>query len=101
MSISQKDAVYNAVTQVLASNNITLVGAAAQYMTKELRAQVNEILFNSFKAGTVVLDREFTDRALKVYVSGLQSNWLRKDYRLNGKAATNSATSTNDISLNQ
>ncbi len=53
-------------------------------MTKELRAQVNEILFESFRSGTVVLDSEKSDKELKQYVSGLQTNWLCKDKRLNG-----------------
>jgi hypothetical protein len=52
--------------------------------SKEQRASVNQILFEGFKAGTIELDREYTDTELKAYVSGLQSNWLRKDKRLNG-----------------
>ena len=53
-------------------------------MTKERRSQVNSILFEGFRSGKISLDREFTDAELKAYVSGLQSNWLRKDTRLNG-----------------
>jgi hypothetical protein len=52
--------------------------------SKEERAQVNAILFEGFRSGKIQLDREFTDAELKAYVSGLQSNWLRKDKRLNG-----------------
>lgn len=33
------------------------------------------------------MDREFSDTDLKAYVSGLQSNWLRKDKRLNGNVS--------------
>jgi Zn-dependent oligopeptidase len=54
--------------------------------TKEQRAQVNQILFAGFRKGTIELsaDKNYSDSELKAYVSGLQSNWLRKDKRLNG-----------------
>jgi hypothetical protein len=45
---------------------------------------VNLILFQGFRDGSIQLEREFNDTELKAYVSGLQSNWLRKDKRLNG-----------------
>lgn len=84
--ISQKEAVYNAVTSVLSESNINVFENTDvnALMTRELRAQVNTILFDSFRSEAVELNREFTDSALKGYVSGLQSNWLRKDKRLNG-----------------
>ena len=82
--MSQKEAVYNAVTQVLSSNNITISGGVAPHMTREFRSQVNEILFNSFRSGNVELKSEYSDAELRAYVSGLQSNWIRKDTRLNG-----------------
>ena len=86
--LSQKEAVYSAITSVLAENNITVgdgenVGAL---MTRELRSQVNAILFQSFREGSVELEGTYSDSDLKGYVSGLQSNWLRKDKRLNGGA---------------
>jgi hypothetical protein len=59
-------------------------------MTRELRAQVNARLVHDFLSGTVKLDREFNDSELKAYVSGLQSNWLRKDTRFNAGAPTKS-----------
>ena len=84
--ISQKEAVYSAVTSVLSENNISYTEGSdvSSLMNKELRSQVNAILFEGFRSGTVELDREFSDSELKGYVSGLQSNWLRKDKRLNG-----------------
>jgi len=86
--MSQKEAVYNAVISVLKENNIaftegTNVGAL---MNRELRSQVNAILFEGFTARTIELDSTRGDSDLKGYVSGLQSNWLRKDKRLNGGA---------------
>lgn len=79
--ISQKEAVFQAVKNVCGEQD------GAYTPSKEQRAQVNSILFESFRKGTIELDREFSDTDLKSYVSGLQSNWLRKDKRLNGNVA--------------
>lgn len=78
--MTQKEAVFQAVKNVC--------GEQESYTpSKEQRSQVNAILFEGFRSGTIELDREFTDSDLKSYVSGLQSNWLRKDKRLNGNVA--------------
>ena len=89
VKISQKEAVYNAVMSVLSEQGVSISeGASVQsIITPELRKQVNAILFEGFRNRTIELDREFDDPALKAYVSGLQSNWLRKDKRLNGGVA--------------
>ena len=86
--MTQKEAVYSAVTSVLNENNINVSEGTdiSTVMTRELRSQVNQVLFEGFRNGNVELDREYTDSDLKAYVSGLQSNWLRKDKRLNGGA---------------
>lgn len=76
--MKQKDAVYQAVMNVVGD----FEGACQP--TKDQRASINLILFEGFRAGKIELDREYTDSELKAYVSGLQSNWLRKDPRLNG-----------------
>lgn len=76
--MTQKEAVFTAVKSVCGEQD------GAYTPTKEQRAQVNAILFESFRAGKIELDREYSDTDLKGYVSGLQSNWLRKDKRLNG-----------------
>lgn len=77
--MSQKEAVFQAVCNVTGHK-----GEGTVMISKEQRAQVNAILFEGFRAGSIELDREYTDSDLKGYVSGLQSNWLRKDKRLNG-----------------
>lgn len=77
--MTQKEAVYQAVVNVVGDFD----GGAAT-PTKEQRSQVNQILFEGFRSGSIELDREYSDTELKAYVSGLQSNWLRKDGRLNG-----------------
>ena len=84
MKVSQKEAVFQAVVSVLTEAGFRIEGDVGPAMTRELRAQVNMILFEGFRSGAVKLDREFTDSELKAYTSGLQSNWLRKDGRLNG-----------------
>ena len=77
--MKQKDAVLQAVTNVMGTQD------GAYTPTKEQRAQVNQILFEGFRAGQIDYDGEVpADSELKAYVSGLQSNWLRKDPRLNG-----------------
>lgn len=77
--MNQKEATYNAICAVTGHK-----GDGAVVISKEQRAQVNMILCEGFRAGKIDLDREFTDAELKSYVSGLQSNWIRKDSRLNG-----------------
>jgi hypothetical protein len=83
--LNQKEAVFQAICSVLTDKGIS-VGETdiGPVMTREFRAQVNTVLFEGFRAGEIELDREFTDPELKAYVSGLQSNWIRKDKRLNG-----------------
>ena len=86
--MSQKEAVFNAVTSVLSENNINVSEGTdvSTIMTRELRSQVNQVLVEGFNSQTIELDRQFSGSELKGYVSGLQSNWLRKDKRLNGGA---------------
>jgi hypothetical protein len=74
----QREAVFQAVTNVCGEQE------GAYEPTKEERSQVNAILFEGFRAGRIQLDKEYDDTKLKGYCSGLTSNWLRKDTRLNG-----------------
>ncbi len=76
--MSQKEAVFSAVTNVCGESD------GAYTPTKEQRASVNQILFEGFRSGTIECEKDYDDSGLKAYVSGLQSNWLRKDKRLNG-----------------
>jgi hypothetical protein len=87
MSQSQKEAVFSAVSSVLNEAGITVSEGenVATYMNRELRAQVTAILVEGFKSNSIVLDKTFTTESeLRTYCSGLTSNWLRKDSRLNG-----------------
>jgi hypothetical protein len=81
MMMKQSEAVYQAMMNV--GDLIEDVNGAVK-PTPEQRAQVNAILFEGFRAGKIELTKEYDDKELRSYVSGLQSNWLRKDKRLNG-----------------
>jgi len=76
--MTQKEAVFSAVTNVCGTSD------EAYNPTPEQRKQVNAILFAGFQAEQIELDKVYDESGLKSYVSGLQSNWLRKDQRLNG-----------------
>lgn len=81
----QKDAVYDVVVSVFQKNGIKFssgVTDARQLLDKELRKQVVDQLIRDFNAGVIPLTSPQND--MKEYVSGLLSNWLRKDLRLNG-----------------
>lgn len=78
--MKQKDAVFQAVCAITGMTEFD--GPVS--LTSEQRAQVNNVVCEGFKALTVDLDRSFTDAELKKYTSGLISNWLRRDTRLNG-----------------
>lgn len=86
---SQKEAVYSAVMSVLSENGVSVTEgtSVSSLMTKNLRSQVSQILIEGFKGGSIELDKTFDESGLRAYVSGLQSNWLRKDKRLSGGVA--------------
>ena len=76
---TQKEAVFNAVVNICGEID------GIYSPSKEQRAMINAIICEGFKNGTVELSTEYaTDAELKSYTSGLISNWLRKDTRLNG-----------------
>jgi len=79
--MTQKEAVFSAVINVCGPSE------GGYSPTKEQRAQINAILFEGFRSDKIVLEKEYDDAGLKAYVSGLQSNWLRKDKRLNGNVS--------------
>jgi len=84
---SQKEAVFSAVSSVINEAGITVHEGESfsTHLNRELRAQVTNILVEGFNSGTIALDKSFTSEAeLRTYCSGLTSNWLRKDGRLNG-----------------
>jgi hypothetical protein len=87
MKMTQKEAVFQAITSVLTEAGVAVNEGDnfSNHMNREHRAAVTNILVEGFKSGTVELEKSFeSDAALRVYCSGLTSNWLRKDKRLNG-----------------
>lgn len=83
----QKEAVFSAVTSVLSEAGIQVSEGDnfANHLNRELRAQVTNILVEGFNNGTIALEKSFESEAdLRTYCSGLTSNWLRKDPRMNG-----------------
>lgn len=82
--VKQKDAVFNAVCTVKGASEFT----SAVELSKEERASVQSSLIAGFQAGNITYQGDATDSTkLSSYVSGLVSNWLRKDKRLNGNVA--------------
>jgi len=80
----QKDAVFQAICDVRGSTEFS----EAVELTKDERGKVQAALIAGFQAGEIVYQGDASDSAkLSAYVSGLVSNWLRKDKRLNGNVA--------------
>lgn len=108
--MTQKDAVLSAISTVLANNNIKFqpnVTNVASVLTRELRSQINTLLTVEFSNGSVDMSDDAKSKLndvaeLRAYISGLVSNWVRKDPRLNGGAViatTSSSTTTVSKSL--
>lgn len=91
--LSQREAVFAAIISVFSDFEVDFEEGqdATPMLTKDMRSAVQAILVEGFKGGTVEFEatpsnqeKLKTDSKLKSYVSGLVSNWLRKDKRLNG-----------------
>jgi len=79
MAMKQKDAVYTAV--------INLMGKIDGVYTpsKEQRSTLIEVIVTGIKSGDIEFGKtDQTDVQIRAYSSGLLSNWLKKDVRLNG-----------------
>lgn len=82
--LSQKDAVYNFVTEALGQNAQLEDGLKLRNLvTKEVRKVVRQRLFASVRSGEIKLSKQYDDSKLKKYCSGLINNWLQKDTRFN------------------
>lgn len=91
--MKQKDAVYNATTSVLSDNGVHFEDGmnVSELLNKDLRASIHSIVTEGFTQGNIEFSdtpanhEKMSDPAkLSGYVSGLISNWFRKDTRLNG-----------------
>jgi hypothetical protein len=91
MSKKQVTAVYEATINVLTENGVHWEDGmnASEVLTPEMRKCVIAMVVAGFAAGEVELSAEGkakydTEAKLKSYTSGMVSNHLRKDKRLNG-----------------
>jgi len=90
--MNQKDAVFSAVVTVLTEASVDFTVGVTDlglHVNKALRSKITNLLVQQFAADDVKLSTEakakLNDNAkMRTYVSGLISNWLRKDTRLNG-----------------
>ena len=88
--MTQKDAVFSAIIHVLSNAGVEFeVGVTdlSTVFTKQLRTEVTNVLVQQFSSDMIELSADAKDKnpaELRSYVSGLISNWLRKDNRLNG-----------------
>jgi len=78
--LSQKEAVYNAVTEVIGEERT--IEDDALTLNKDEKASVRAILLEGFDNDTIEIKNSQED--MKKYVNGLLNNWLRKDKRFNG-----------------
>lgn len=89
MRVNQKEGVFNAVSAFCAENDIELRSDEAFKPTKEQRKTITHMVAVAMHAGEIELSEaasnKYNSLELKEkYCSGLVSNWLRKDERLNG-----------------
>jgi len=91
--MNQKQAVYTTTMNVLADAGKSFddgqTPTAAESVTKEQRASIIGIIVEGFKSGEIDMTPEGkkvydTDQKMRKYVSGLVTNWFKKDTRLNG-----------------
>lgn len=83
--LSQKDAVFNYVTEALAAAGKSRAEGETlkSLVSKEVRKVVRQRLFAAIKGGEIKISKEMDDSKLKKYCSGLINNWLKKDPRFN------------------
>lgn len=81
--MNQKEAVFQVIKELRRGEVDT---ETPVLLTKQEKNVVSQKLFDGFKKGRVQYNHEMpSDDKLLMYISGLVSNWLRKDKRLNGQ----------------
>lgn len=90
---TQKEAVYCAVMGIFEDQGIEFTEGQVveNVFTSEMRSTLSETIKTGFKTKQIVFEdtpanhaKLADDAKLSAYVSGLISNWFRKDKRLNG-----------------
>lgn len=94
--MKQRDAVYLAVTGVLSDAGVHFEDGmdVGPMLSKEIRSSVQAIVVEGFTSGKIAFEASEANNEkmsnpakLNAYVSGLISNWVRKDKRLNGNTS--------------
>ena len=81
--MNQKEAVFQAIKEIKRGE---VDKDTPVQLTKQEKQLAAEKLFEGFKKGRVAYNHDMpSDDKLLLYISGLVSNWLRKDKRLNGQ----------------
>lgn len=90
-AVSQKEAVYKTVLGVLGDFKVqTRAGSMAKdLLTPEMKSKIYDVIERGLKNGRVSLKENDSNKskisdpkALRIYVIGLVSNWLKRDKRL-------------------
>lgn len=85
MSISQKQAVVEAVEAILGSNFVLGETVVAEVLTKEQKIEVRALVAESILNGTVACNKDLDDpKAIGKYVNSMVDNHIRKAKNLNG-----------------
>jgi hypothetical protein len=93
IQMKQRDAVYSAITSTLEDAGISFEDGmdVSTVLTPELRKSAHAIVTEGFTSGKIAFESNASNNEklanpakLNSYVSGLISNWVRKDKRLNG-----------------
>lgn len=91
MTMNQRESVYQSTMNVLADAEIAFDDGqnVEDVVTKELRKSVIAVVTASIISGETEMSTEgrakyCDEQKMRNYVSGLVSNWFRKDKRLNG-----------------
>lgn len=84
--LNQKEAVYESLKSIIGDTVEFQAGVDVnRYINAEQRKSTVDLLVQGFENGDITLFTEFAnEQALRTYCTGLLSNWLRKDTRLNG-----------------
>ena len=92
MAQNQREATFNAIITVLSNSGASFQSGSdvKSVITSEHKKKVKDILVTDFKSGNIDYTDDFaktkltSSTELSKYCSGLISNWIKKDPRLNG-----------------
>ena len=101
--IGQKQAVVNAVAEVLGSTFVSGSTVAREILTSEQLSSIRETVFSGVMSGSVAFGKSLSDEKLvRRYINGMIDNHLRKASELNGSTkyvASSAARGSRDPQL--